>query len=84
MMLPARNLMVLLALCGSVASWAQAVDSADTDQRKTLPIYRTDTAPLIDGVLSDAVWNLAAVIDEDDLHQYVPIDHGTPSERTYC
>ena len=47
---------------------------------KTLPITRTTTPPQIDGILDDAVWAQAASFD--DLHQFLPVDHGEPSERT--
>lgn len=49
------------------------------DQKRTT-ISRTDTPPVLDGVLDDSVW--AQVIPIDDFHQYEPTDHGVPSERT--
>ena len=47
---------------------------------KTLEITRTTTPPRIDGILDDDVWIGAASFD--DLHQFLPVDHGEPSERT--
>jgi len=47
---------------------------------KVLTISRTDNPPQVDGVLDDATWANAASFD--DLHQYDPIDHGEPTERT--
>ena len=39
--------------------------------KKTLAISRTDTPPVLDGVLDDPVWSEAAWFD--DLHQYHPM-----------
>ena len=49
-------------------------------EEKVLRIYRTNAPPVLDGVLDDAAWSQAAMID--DMHQYDPVDHGEPSERT--
>jgi hypothetical protein len=43
-------------------------------------MVRTDTPPVIDGVLDDEVWQRAAIID--DLHQANPVEYAQPSERT--
>ena len=43
-------------------------------------MVRTDTPPVIDGVLDDAVWSRAAVVD--DFHQSQPIEGTEPTERT--
>lgn len=73
------NLTLLTALAlGSFTAEAQL--GAPTDRDKTAAIPRTAAAPKIDGVLDDAVWGQAARID--DLHQFDPVDHGEPSERT--
>ena len=52
----------------------------DYVERKMAAIPRTSSAPVLDGVLDDAVWQNATVIT--DIHQYLPIDHGEPSERS--
>ena len=49
-------------------------------QRKSFEIHRTESPPVIDGKLDDAVWRNAAVVD--DFHQTVPTDGGQPTERT--
>jgi hypothetical protein len=49
------------------------------DDEKTLQMVRTETAPVIDGVMDD-VWETAAVVD--DLHQMKPTEYSEPSERT--
>jgi hypothetical protein len=61
---------------------AQPVPGADrpNNDRKSVEITRTDLVPELDGVLDDEIWKVATVID--DLHQYQPVDHGTPSERS--
>jgi len=48
--------------------------------QKSATLVRTPTPPVIDGVLDDAVWQRAAVID--DLHQVRPVEYAQPSERT--
>ena len=48
--------------------------------RKRLEIPRTELQPEIDGVLDDEIWEMAAVIS--DLHQFNPVDQGTPTERS--
>jgi hypothetical protein len=75
----------LLCLLSSTALLAQpstivAQDTADTGVRKRIEIARTDLAPEIDGVLDDEIWRNATVIS--DLHQFQPVDHGEPSERS--
>jgi hypothetical protein len=50
--------------------------------RPRLTIQVTDQAPVLDGDLSDPVWQSATVIRNEDLHQFLPQDHGTPTERS--
>ena len=79
----ALDTVILLVLSSSLgqAHGQDASSSSDPAERgKTLRIARTETAPAIDGVLDEPVWAQAPVID--DLHQYDPVDHGEPSERT--
>ena len=49
-------------------------------ERKSFEIYRTQTAPLIDGRLDDDAWKNAAVVD--DFHQTSPSDGAAPTEVT--
>ena len=49
-------------------------------QEKSLRVVRTDVAPTIDGVLDEAVWSRAAIVD--DLHEIQPTEYAEPSERT--
>jgi hypothetical protein len=61
-----------------------AVDAAAVftmeGQRKSFEIRRTDSPPIIDGKLDDAVWTDAAWVD--DFHQTAPFDGAQPTERT--
>ena len=59
---------------------AQETVSSRIGGDKILAVARTETPPVIDGVLDDAVWATAPSMD--DLHQYDPVDHAEPSERT--
>jgi len=70
-----RYAILLLAVCAAGAS-AQQADS----QSKSACLHRNDAAPVIDGVLDDAIWAQATRID--DLHQFQPVDHGEPSEKS--
>jgi len=51
-----------------------------TVNNKSIEIQRTDSPPVIDGIIDDTVWENAAFID--DLHQVNPVEYATPSERT--
>jgi hypothetical protein len=48
--------------------------------QKTVQIARTESRPVIDGALDDAVWQSAARID--NFHQVNPVEYAEPSERT--
>ena len=69
-------LAAVLLLFSSEAFAAYTVNG----QRKSFEIHRTDSPPVIDGRLDDAVWQNAAFID--DFHQTVPTDGAQPTERT--
>lgn len=71
---PSPSLNIGLVTLLLLSSGAAAGDS------KSVCLQRSDSAPKIDGVLDDAVWAEATRID--DLHQFQPIDHGTPSEKS--
>ena len=58
---------------------AQGVDSG-VEVMKSVRMVRTDTPPVIDGRLDDAIWARAAVVD--DFHQSQPIEGADPTERT--
>ena len=85
----AAGVAALCALPGlSAAQQAGAAQPAEPAQRaapaggvlKSVRMVRTDTPPVIDGRLDDAVWAHAAVVD--DFHQSQPIEGAEPTERT--
>lgn len=49
-------------------------------ERKSFEIYRTDSPPVIDGKLNDAVWQNTTSVD--DFHQTSPGDGSPPTEQT--
>jgi hypothetical protein len=78
-----RYALVLLTVCAGSAVAAQTDETvADGNLPKSVCLVRQQNAvaPVIDGLLDDAVWTDATRID--DLHQFQPIDHGEPSEKS--
>ena len=69
-------LAVILLLVARTGNAAYLLDG----ERKSFEIFRTDSAPTIDGRLDDTVWQSAATID--DFHQTSPTDGATPTEAT--
>ncbi|MFL2546109.1 MAG: DUF5916 domain-containing protein [Candidatus Rariloculaceae bacterium] len=75
--------LILVAMLFCVIPDAQAQDQMvriDRTERKVADIVRVSEAPVIDGILDDAVWASATVIR--DLHQYDPINQGVPTEES--
>jgi hypothetical protein len=73
------------ALTFVILAWLTALPRAVTSQEpratpKQAEARRTETPPVIDGRIDDAVWQGAAVIE--DLHQVTPVEFSTPTERT--
>jgi len=78
-----RFALLLLTVCAGSAIAAQTGETiADGDHRKSvcLNLPQGAVAPVIDGVLDDAAWTHATRIG--DLHQFQPVDHGEPSEKS--
>ena len=79
-------LILLLAVLVDHAAFGQAPAAAaspsvtETDSRKKVAIQRTELEPEIDGILDDEIWRDATVIS--DMHQFQPLDHGEPTERS--
>jgi hypothetical protein len=75
---------ICCVLAMSIAGAAQAqapVQTPPSDPgQKSVRMVRTDTPPIIDGVLDDAVWANAALVD--DLHQVEPVEYAEPFERS--
>ena len=64
----------------STQALAQSVQVGRGRDQKSIKMVRTDSPPVIDGVLDDAVWENAAYIDE--FHQIIPVEYAEPTERT--
>jgi len=75
----AATALAVIATLAASSGFAQAPRLVDPGQ-KTIEVVRTDTPPVIDGLLDDEVWQQAALID--DLHQVNPVEYDAPSERT--
>ena len=73
-----RYLYLLCLIAG--AAFGQPPQLLVDPGQKSVRMVRATTAPEIDGVLDDAAWAGAAMID--DLHQVTPQEYAEPSERT--
>jgi len=76
------NLLVRLLVAAFLLLFAATSTAAYTvdGERKSFEISRAESAPVIDGLLTDDVWRNAAIID--DFHQTAPTDGATPTEVT--
>ena len=76
-----RSIQVLLAAVGVAALNSSAMaQSRIAAEEKSVRIVRTDSAPVIDGVLDEDIWSLAPPID--DFHQIDPNEYDEPTETT--
>ncbi len=74
-------LAAMLVATSAVAQPAVIANAAAAPaSRKSVEIKRTELEPKIDGVLDDELWKEATIIN--DMHQFQPVDHGEPSERS--
>ena len=71
---------VLAAICVAALNSAAMAQSGDVSGQKSVRIVRTDSAPVIDGVLDEAIWSLATPIE--DFHQINPNEYDEPGETT--
>jgi hypothetical protein len=69
---------VLPLLCA--AAYAQEPGPRQDPGQKSVRMVRTATPPVIDGILDEAVWASAALVD--DLHQTEPVEYAEPYERS--
>lgn len=67
-------------LAFSTVVFAQSERSVEVRIDKTFQIPRLEAEPIIDGILDEAVWSEAVLVD--DLHQIKPVEHIKPSQRT--
>lgn len=75
-----RAVLVFSLLAASISSVSLSAQELPQSSRKRVEIVRTDLEPVLDGVLSDGIWEAATVIS--DMHQFQPADHAPPSERS--
>ncbi len=78
-----RSILSVFSLMFWVVGDAVAQSGLDANNlsgiNKVIQMVKTETAPIIDGVMDD-VWNNAVIID--DLHQVEPVEYAEPSEKT--
>jgi hypothetical protein len=73
-------LLLRLALCLlSCAIWLPFSAASEASQR-TATLVRTDTAPVIDGVLDEPAWSEGALLEP--MIQTLPIEGDAPTEHT--
>ena len=72
------RLCALLLFVG--AAYGQPEQALQDPGQKRVQMVRTEIPPVIDGVLDDAVWSNAAVVD--NLHQNLPLEYAEPYEHT--
>ena len=73
-------LLLRLGLCLlSCAMWLAFADESEASQR-TAALVRTDTAPVIDGVLDEPAWSEGVLLEP--MIQTLPIEGDPPTERT--
>jgi hypothetical protein len=77
---PVRLLIVACAVAAIFALLPGAADAQDGRQRQRMEATRVETGPVLDGILDDAVWERAVVID--DFVQQEPHEGAPASERT--
>jgi hypothetical protein len=80
---PPLSILLLIAAVATNAGEAfgqPAVVADDDDSSKTIVIPKLAGDAEIDGVLDDALWSQALLID--DFHQYEPVEYGEPSQKS--
>ena len=64
----------------SVSVSQSDISVAGAAERKTVQVVQVEQGPNIDGLLDDAIWSQAVVVE--DFHQIEPNEYASPSERT--
>ncbi|HEV8376244.1 MAG TPA: carbohydrate binding family 9 domain-containing protein, partial [Candidatus Polarisedimenticolia bacterium] len=80
---PRRFLLALSTLAAwSVSSWISPPRAEESLAPSPIPFQpmRTDSPPVLDGLLDESLWREAPVID--DFVQQLPVDKAPPTERT--
>jgi len=73
----------VLLLLGATALSLPAVaqqNAGDSDGSKTIVIPKLEGRPRIDGMLDEALWSQALLVE--DFHQYEPFEYAEPSQKT--
>lgn len=73
-------LLALLALVFSPFTLAADATTEGVTGGKSVSMQRQSSEPEIDGVLDDAEWAQAEVVE--DFHQMNPVEYGTPTQKT--
>lgn len=76
----ARQLLAAIVALGPLVGPAAQEIAPDGGREKSVRIVRTAAPPVIDGVLDEEAWRLAAQIE--DLHEIQPTEYAPASERT--
>lgn len=73
-----------VVLLAAALFWGSAASSAEiaagSDGAKSITIPRLEADAMIDGVMDEAVWQQALLIE--DFHQYEPFEYVEPSQKT--
>ncbi len=75
-----RTTLFWLLTLSPAALLAQEEVTSSRVESKSLRAVKVDTAPVLDGILDDEVWQQAEKVT--DFHQNTPGDHAVPSEQT--
>jgi hypothetical protein len=75
-----KLLTAILALTGVALPANVAFAQADLLPEKSTTIARVKEAPFLDGILNDAIWSEAVVVD--DFHEVRPTEYSEPAQRT--
>jgi hypothetical protein len=76
----ARRILTAVGLLGAAVTAAAQETLPDGARAKSVRIVRVASPPVIDGVLDDEAWQLAARLE--DLHEVQPTEYAPASERT--
>ena len=75
-----RQLLLLFVASVSCATASSQEASIPGGGLKTIQITRSDSPPVVDGRLDEAVWSQAQCVD--DLHQVNPVEYAEPTVHT--
>ncbi len=75
-----RNAFVLIATALTTLTAFSQEPVVEGSREKSVQIPKTESPPIIDGVLDDSAWRDAAIVD--DLHEIQPTEYAPASERT--